>query len=76
MHGSIKMDACLSGMKCGGCVSRVKRILEGHTHVTQVHAALESHEACKSARTAFVSVHQSSIYGIHSTGKAMSMNAK
>ena len=23
-------------MKCGGCVSRVKRILEGHANVTQV----------------------------------------
>ena len=23
-------------MKCGGCVSRVKRILEGHVNVTQV----------------------------------------
>ena len=29
----------VTGMKCGGCVSRVKRILEGHSYVTQVHNA-------------------------------------
>ena len=28
-----------TGMKCGGCVSRVKRILEGHSDVTQVQEA-------------------------------------
>ncbi len=35
MHKHIRA-ICAAGMKCGGCVSRVKRILEGHANVTQV----------------------------------------
>ncbi len=35
MHKHIRAT-CAAGMKCGGCVSRVKRILEGHANVTQV----------------------------------------
>ncbi|KAL0050296.1 hypothetical protein WJX82_008307 [Trebouxia sp. C0006] len=35
----------VQGMKCGGCVSRVKRILEGHANVTQATVNLATETA-------------------------------
>lgn len=35
----------VQGMKCGGCVSRVKRILEGHSYVTQATVNLATETA-------------------------------
>lgn len=37
---------CWAGMKCGGCVSRVKRILEGHASVSQVKALNQADICC------------------------------
>lgn len=39
-------------MKCGGCVSRVKRILEGHVNVTQATVNLATETALVRAAVA------------------------
>ena len=41
-------------MMCGGCVSRVKKAIEAHPGVNNVHVSLETHDAsftCSDAKT-------------------------